>query len=104
MTTLAVAEAPPRQFQPINLTGRLTSDPELRTARTDRIVGGLRLAIQRPRKNGEDSDVDYVDVTVFGREAETCAKCLAKGRRVGVSGRLQDSEWNGENGRGRSSR
>ena len=81
MTTLAVAEAPPRQFQPINLTGRLTSDPELRTARTDRIVGGL-----------------------FGREAETCAKCLAKGRRVGVSGRLQDSEWNGENGRGRSSR
>jgi single-strand DNA-binding protein len=99
MTTLAPVEPDRSQFQVINLTGRLTADPELRAARNDTIVGGLRLAIQRPRKDGEDQGADYVDVTVFGRQAETCAKYLAKGRRVGVSGRLHHSEWDGENGR-----
>ena len=99
MTTLAVAEAPPPQFQVINLTGRLTADPELRTTRNDTIVGGLRLAIQRPRKDGEDQGADYVDVTVFGRQAEICKEYLAKGRKIAVQGRLHHSEWDGENGR-----
>ena len=83
----------------VNLIGRLTADPELRTTRNDTIVGGLRLAIQRPRKDGEDQGADYVDVTVFGRQAETCAKYLAKGRKIAVQGRLHHSEWDGENGR-----
>jgi len=83
----------------INLTGRLTADPELRNTGNGTQVANLRVAIQRPRKDGEDQGADYVDVTVFGRQAETCAQYLAKGRKVAVSGHLHHSEWESDNGR-----
>ena len=83
----------------VNLIGRLTADPELRAASNDTTVGNLRLAVQRPRKDGEDQGADYVDVTVFGRQAEICKEYLAKGRKIAVQGRLHHSEWDGENGR-----
>ena len=83
----------------VNLIGRLTADPDLRTAKNDTTVGSLRLAIQRPRKDGEDQGAEFVDVTVFGRQAEICKQYLAKGRKIGVEGRLRHSEWDGENGR-----
>jgi single-strand DNA-binding protein len=83
----------------VNLIGRLTADPDLRTAKNDTTVGSLRLAIQRPRKDGEDQGAEFVDVTVFGRQAEICKQYLAKGRKIGVEGRLRHREWEGENGR-----
>ena len=82
----------------VQLIGRLTRDPELRSAQNGTEVGGLRLAIQRPKKDGEDQGADYVDVTTFNRQAEVCAEYLAKGRRVAVQGRLQHSEWEAEDG------
>ena len=82
----------------VNLIGRLTADPTL-NERKGIQVGNLRLAVQRPRKDGEDQGADYVDVTVFGRQAEICKQYLAKGRKIAVQGRLHHSEWDGENGR-----
>jgi single-strand DNA-binding protein len=92
------AERVRSQFQVITLTGRLTTDPELRTT-TNGSVASLRLAIQRPRKDGEDQGADCVDITVFGRQADTVAQYLAKGRKVAVEGRLHHSEWDSDNGR-----
>jgi single-strand DNA-binding protein len=92
------SEHPNPQFQVINLIGRLTADPTL-NERKGIQVGNLRLAVQRPRKDGEDQGADYVDVTVFGRQAEICKEYLAKGRKIAVQGRLHHSEWDGENGR-----
>ena len=82
----------------VNLTGRLTTDPELRST-TNGSVASLRLAIARPRKEGADQGADYVDVTVFGRQADSCKQYLAKGRKVAVEGRLHHSEWDSDNGR-----
>jgi single-strand DNA-binding protein len=98
MTTLTITEAPAPQFQVINLTGRLTADPDLR-ATTKGSVASLRLAVQRPRKDGADQGADYVGITVFGRQGETCAEYLAKGRKVAVDGYLHHSEWDSDNGR-----
>ncbi len=82
----------------VTLTGRLTTDPELRST-TNGSVASLRLAVQRPHKDGEDQGADYVDITVFGRQADTVAQYLAKGCKVAVEGRLHHSEWNSDNGR-----
>ena len=82
----------------INLVGRLTRDPELRETHGDTKVAGMRLAIPRRPKNGEQQAPVYVDVTVFGKLAENCAEYLAKGRRVAVSGRLEYSEWTDADG------
>ncbi|MGO9955239.1 MAG: single-stranded DNA-binding protein [Solirubrobacteraceae bacterium] len=83
----------------VTLTARLaTAAPELRNTPGGTPVATLRLAVQRPRKNGEDQGADFVDVVVFGRQAETCAQYLGKGRKVAVSGRLSHSEWTAPDG------
>jgi single-strand DNA-binding protein len=83
----------------VQLTGNLTQDPQLRKTRSDTSVAQMRLAVTRPRKDGEDQGADYVDVTVFGPQAENCVKYLAKGKKVGVEGRLHHSEWQSDTGR-----
>lgn len=83
----------------VQLTGRLTAGVQTRTTNGGTQVASLRLAIQRPRKDGEDQGADYVDITVFGRQAETCVQYLAKGRKIAVEGRLHHSEWDSDTGR-----
>ena len=46
---------------------------------------------------------NYFDVTVFGRQAETASTYLAKGRRIGVDGRLSWREWQAQDGTKRQS-
>ena len=85
----------------VNLIGNLTKDVEIRATNGGTTVGRLRLAIQRPRRNGEDRGADYVDVVVFDTQAQNCAKYLAKGRKVAVTGRLSHSEWDTDDGQRR---
>jgi single-strand DNA-binding protein len=82
----------------VSLTGRLTQNVTVRSTSDGTTVGTMRIAVQRPRKDGADQGADYVDVTVFGRQADTCAQYLAKGRKVGIEGHLHHSEWDSDNG------
>lgn len=83
----------------VNLIGRLTSSPELRSTEKGPVVS-LRVAVQRRRgKDGQDRGADFVDVTAFGPQAENCAEYLSKGRRVGIVGRLHHSEWDADGSR-----
>jgi single-strand DNA-binding protein len=41
---------------------------------------------------------NYFDITVWGQQGENCAQYLAKGRRVGVQGRLEWREWEAQDG------
>ena len=86
----------------ITLTGRLTADPETRSAReTD--LARFRLALQRRRnRDGEDRGAVYVDVVTFGGLARSCGEHLSKGRQVAVSGRLEHDEWETDAGERRS--
>ena len=85
----------------VTLVGRLTRDPELRHTASGDGIASLRLACSsRGRdENGQWTDKpNYFDVTVFGRQAESVAQYLGKGRRVGVDGRLQWREWEASDG------
>ena len=79
------------------LTGNLTRDPELRTTSGGTSVCKLGLAVNARRKNAQTGEWEekpnYFRVTVFGRLAENCHEYLAKGRSVGVDGRLEWSQW-----------
>ena len=78
----------------LNLTGRLTADPEMRATHSTTAVTQFRLAIQRRRsREGDDRGAVYVDVVTFGGLAESVGEYLTKGRRVAVSGRLERDEW-----------
>ena len=71
----------------VTMTGRLTKDPKLRHS-GDRAICDMRIAVDNGRH-----PTTYIDVTTFDGQAYTCAEYLAKGRKVGVSGRLAYDEW-----------
>ena len=76
------------------LIGRLTKDPEVRyTSGTPMAVCTFTIAIDRPVKAGAEKQTDYPRVTCFGKQAENCERFLAKGRLVGVQGRLQTGSY-----------
>lgn len=76
------------------LIGRLTKDPEVRyTSGTQMAVCQFTLAIDRPVKAGAEKQTDFPRVTCFGKQAENCERFLAKGRLVGVQGRLQTGSY-----------
>jgi len=68
------------------LIGRLTRDPELRfTPTTGKAVAKFGLAVDRGSKN---SGTDFINITVWDKQAEVCAQYLKKGRLVAIVGRL----------------
>ncbi|MDP7557604.1 MAG: single-stranded DNA-binding protein [Nitrospinaceae bacterium] len=82
-------------FNKVMLMGNLTRDPELRYTANGSAVTSFGLAVNRKFKQGDDwkEDVCFVDITVWGKQAENCAEYLSKGRPVFVEGRLQFSSW-----------
>ena len=85
----------------VTLVGRLTRDPELRHTAGGDPVCTIRLAVSsraRDESGNWGDKSNYFDVTVFGRQAETASTYLAKGRRIGVDGRLSWREWQAQDG------
>lgn len=85
-------------FNRVILIGNLTFDPkELRTTNNGTQVTDFRIAVNEPGK--KDGKTLFVDVTVFGKTAENCAKYLRKGRGALVEGRLDEPDvWTDRNG------
>lgn len=87
------------------LIGRLARDPELSyTPNTQTAACRITLAVDRPKRNGDAQGADYVRsadfirVTVWGRQAETCDRYLSKGRQIAVMGRIQTGSYKNRNG------
>ena len=96
----------PADLNRVTLVGRLTRDPELRHTQGGDPVCSIRLAVSsraRDESGGWGDRSNYFDVTVFGRQAQTAADYLAKGRRIGVDGRLSWREWQAQDGTKRQS-
>jgi len=88
------------------LIGNLTRDPELRYIPSGTAVGKFGLAVNREyldKTSGEKKDnVCFVDITVWGKQAEVCNQYLSKGRPVFIEGRLEFSSWETKEGDKRS--
>ena len=81
------------------LIGRLTRDPEIRyISESQMAVATFTVAIDRPVRSGQEKKTDFPRVTVFGRQAENCERFLAKGRLVGVQGRIQTGSYTNKDG------
>lgn len=77
------------------LAGRLTRDPELRYTPGGMAVTTLGFAVTNRYKQGEEwkEEPCFVDVTVFGRQAETSSEYLSKGSPALIEGRLNYRKW-----------
>jgi len=91
-------------FNKVVLIGNLTRDPELRYAPNGTAVAKFGLAVNRRYKQGNEvkDEVCYVDVVVFGKQAENCGQYLSKGQGAIVDGRLSQNRWEAEDGQKRS--
>ena len=81
------------------LIGRLAREPELSyTPNTQTATCRFTIAVDRPRRDGQDQGADFIRITVWGRQAETCDRYLRKGRQVAVQGRIQTGSYKNRNG------
>jgi single-strand DNA-binding protein len=82
------------------IIGNLTRDPELRAIPSGTQVATFSVATNRVWKDKDGSkkeDVQFHNVVVFGRAAETAAQYLKKGSQVLVEGRMQTRSWDDKN-------
>ena len=93
-------------FYKVMLMGNLTRDPEVRYTPKGTALATIGLAVNRNWTNeaGEKKEeVTFVDVEVWGRQAETIGQYLSKGRPIFVEGRLKLDQWDDkESGQKRS--
>ncbi len=91
----------------VMLMGNLTRDPELRVTPKGTPICQFSLAINRQFKmdSGETrEEVIYVDVEAWGKQGETIAKYMVKGRPLYVEGRLRLDQWEDKNTKEKRSR
>lgn len=93
-------------YNRIVVVGNLTRDPDYKQLPSGQGVCRLGLATNRQFKNRQTGtmvqEVCYVDVDVWGSQAESCRQYLQKGRSVLVEGRLKFDTWEDPNGQTRS--
>lgn len=80
------------------LIGRLTRNPEVtkRNEEGNPTVANFTLAVDRPKRQGEEQSADFIRIVVFGKTAATVDSYLAKGRQVAVLGRIQTGSYEKE--------
>jgi single-strand DNA-binding protein len=91
-------------FNKVILIGNLTKNPEVRYTPSGAAVASFGIAVNRKYKQGEEvkEEVCFVDIVVFGKQAETSGQYLTKGQGVIIDGRLAQRRWEGEDGQKRN--
>lgn len=81
--------------------GNLTRDPELKSLPSGMKVTSFSVATNRVwmKDGAKQESVEYHNIVVFGRQAETSAQYLKKGQNVLVEGRIQTRSWDGNDGK-----
>lgn len=82
----------------LTIIGNLTNDPELRTTQAGDSVCTFTVAVNRPKKNGQDNGADFFRVTAWRALGENCKKYLLKGKKVAVVGAVSLNTYTKNNG------
>lgn len=75
----------------VTLSGRLGADLELRRTQNDTAVCDVNLAVTTGY--GDKEKTAWIGLVFWGKTAEAASRYLGKGRKVVVSGRLDQDEW-----------
>ncbi len=82
-------------FNKVIFAGNLTRDPELRYSAQGTPICNFSLAVNSRVKQANEwkDEVLFIDIVVFGKQAEPCSQYLSKGRPALVEGRLRERRW-----------
>lgn len=84
----------------VNLTGRFTAQPELRyTPSGTPVLNGI-VAVQRNYVNSQtgERDADFIRIQAWKKTAELVADHFDKGDLIGITGRIETSSYDKEDG------
>ncbi len=89
----------------LTIIGRLTRDPELRSTQDGTSVCGFTVAVnRRTRRDAQNQpEADFFRVSAWRQLGENCAKYLAKGRQVAVTGSVSVRTYQSAEGETRAS-
>lgn len=80
------------------MIGRLTRDPETRTATTGNTMSKFAIAVDRRFKREGEPTADFFNVICFGKTADFVSNYLTKGRLVAVTGNIQIRKYDDKDG------
>jgi len=80
----------------VSIIGRLVKEPEIKRTEEGKAICDLRFAIDDPFSKDDRSD--FINVTVFGNQAELCDRYLHKGFIAGISGRIRSDVYTNSEG------
>ncbi|KKP24697.1 MAG: Single-stranded DNA-binding protein [candidate division TM6 bacterium GW2011_GWF2_28_16] len=93
-------------YNRVIMIGNLTRDPEYKQLTSGQAVCRLALASNRQFKNKQTGsmiqEVCYIDIDVWGPQAESSNQYLKKGSSVLIEGRLKLDSWTDNDGQKRS--
>ncbi len=82
----------------VELIGRIGRNPEMRYTAEGQAVTRLSLATDRPTRAGTRAEVDWHQITCWGKLGEFSNTYVTKGRLVFVAGRIAYRSWEGRDG------
>lgn len=93
-------------YNRVIMMGNLTRDPDVKQLTSGQSVCRFGLASNRQFKNKQTGtmtqEVCFIDVDVWGPQADVCKQYLQKGRGVLIEGRLKLDSWQDAEGNKRS--
>jgi len=91
-------------FNKVIIAGRLTKAPELRATKSGATVASMTLASNRTwtdKNNQKQEEVEFHNVVLWGKQADTASKWLIRGQQALVEGRLKTRSYEGKDGQKR---
>ena len=82
----------------VNLTGRLTRDPEIRYTDSGTSIARFSLAVDRRFKTDSSQNADFPNCIAWGKTAEFVEKYFRKGMKLELTGRLQTGSYTNKDG------
>jgi single-strand DNA-binding protein len=80
------------------LKGRLTADPEIKTATSGATFANFSIAIDRPPDKNGDKACDFIRCTAFNKTAEFLGRYFGKGKEILAEGTLQQNDYQDKDG------
>jgi single-strand DNA-binding protein len=83
------------------IIGNVTRDPEVRTTPSGQNVASFSVAtnlVWTDQSGQKQEKVEFHNIIAWRKLAEICGQYLKKGSKVYVEGRLQTSDWVGQDG------
>lgn len=82
----------------VNITGRLTRDPDVRYSNGGSTIARFTLAVDRRYKTENGPTADFIGCITFGKSAEFVEKYFQKGMKMELSGRIQTGSYTNQEG------